>query len=59
MRSKSEYAMQKVLAREWAIQYIKSMQSVDFLTEENIKKYARARRWAMKQFHRLRGHMRG
>lgn len=59
MRSKSEYAMQKVLAREWAIQYIKSMQSVDFLTEENIKKYARARRLALKQFHRLRGHMRG
>nr|DAH36955.1 MAG TPA: hypothetical protein [Caudoviricetes sp.] len=59
MRSKSEYAMQKVLAREWAIQYIKSMQSVDFLTEENIKKYARARRRALKQFHRLRGHMRG
>lgn len=50
--------MQKVLAREWAIQYIKSMQSVD-LTEENIKKYVRARRRALKQFHRLRGHMRG
>lgn len=58
MRSKSEYAMQKEQSREWAIQYIKSMQCVD-LTEENIKKYARARRQALKQFHSLRGHMRG
>lgn len=51
----------KKQARKWAIEYI-----TDYLyswgiepTEENIRKYALARRRTLKQFHRLRGHLLG
>lgn len=61
MKSKKEYEMQRKQARKWAIEYI-----TDYLyswgiepTEENIRKYALARRRMLKQFHRLRGHLLG
>ena len=53
--------MQRKQARKWAIEYI-----ADYLyswgiepTEENIRKYALARRRTLKQFHRTRGHLLG
>lgn len=61
MKSKKEYEMQRKQARKWAIEYI-----TDCLyswgiepTEENIRKYALARRRTLKQFHRMRGHLLG
>ena len=61
MKSKSDYEKQRKQARKWAIKYI-----TDYLyslgiepTEENIRIYASFRRQALKQFHRLRGHMVG
>lgn len=61
MKSKKKYEMQRKQARKWAIEYI-----ADYLyswgiepTEENIRKYALARRRTLKQFHRTRGHLLG
>lgn len=61
MKSKKKYEMQRKQARKWAIEYI-----ADYLyswgiepTEENIRKYALARRRMLKQFHRMRGHLLG
>lgn len=61
MKSKSDYEKQREQARKWAIEYITDhLYSLGIEpTEENIRIYARFRKQALKQFHRLRGHMLG
>ena len=58
MKSKMEYRKQKQQAREWAIRYLVECLHAE-PTDEAIREYARARRRALKMFHRLRGHMLG
>ena len=57
MKSKKEYEMQRKRAKKWAVWYL-GYAGVE-PTEENIRKYALARRRILKQFHRLRGHLLG
>ncbi len=57
MKSKKEYEMQRKRARKWAVWYLGYADIEP--TEENIRKYALARRRTLKQFHRLRGHLLG
>lgn len=57
MKSKKGYEMQRKRARKWAVWYL-GYAGVE-PTEENIRKYALARRRTLKQFHRLRGHLLG